>query len=317
MMSLARRLALVSLLFLFAVTGAEQAGCVENPQGSDTTSDSTPAQETEQAASEKTALQKRMQQEKQASGLLFSILPHKSNYLLPVSYNSSPNNAVYGWSSDSQESLDNLEVKFQISIKTPLWENIFGDNGTLYVAYSQLAFWQAYNTKISAPFREIIFEPEIFLTFNTGYEFYGITSQVMSIGFNHQSNGKSLPLSRNWNRIVANLLFNRGDTYLVLRPWFRIPEALQDDDNPNTEKYYGYGELQLIQKLGDHTLTMLLRNNLRTSGNKGAVQLDWSFPLHKKLRGYVQYFNGYGESLVDYNHSNNRVGIGVMLTDWL
>jgi len=83
------------------------------------------------------------------------------------------------------------------------------------------------------------------------------------------------------------------------------------------EKYYGYGELTILQKIRENTLTMMLRNNLRTSGNKGAVQLDWSFPLHKKLKGYVQFFNGYGESLVDYNHSNNRIGVGVMLTDWL
>lgn len=264
-----------------------------------------------------TALDKRMQQEQQASGLLFSILPHKSNYLLPVTYNASPNNNVYKGLTDSNESLDNLEVKFQLSIKTPLWENIFGNNGTLYVAYSQLAFWQAYNSKISAPFREINFEPEIFLAFNTGYEVYGVTSQVMSIAFNHQSNGRSKPLSRSWNRIVANLPFSRGDTYFALRPWFRIPEAAQDDDNPAMERYFGYGELQLLQKIREHTLTLMLRNNLRTSGNKGAVQLDWSFPLHKKLKGYVQYFNGYGESLVDYNHTINRVGIGVMLTDWL
>ncbi|MGE0917447.1 phospholipase A [Trichlorobacter lovleyi] len=167
---------------------------------------------------------------------------------------------VYNGLTDSNDSLDNLEVKFQLSIKTPLWENIFGDNGTLYVAYSQLAFWQAYNSKISAPFREINFEPELFLAFNTGYEFYGVTSQVMSIGFNHQSNGRSKPLSRSWNRIVATFPFSRGDTYIVLKPWFRIPEAAKDDENPHMEKYYGYGELQLLQKIREHTLKLMLRN---------------------------------------------------------
>lgn len=266
----------------------------------------------------KPALQQRLQQEQRARDLQFSILPHKPNYLLPFTYNASPNNAAYaGLPGSPGQELDNLEVKFQLSIKTPLWENMFGDNGTLYVAYSQVALWQAYNSKISAPFREINFEPEVFLAFRTDYRLAGLTGTLMTLGFTHQSNGRSEPLSRSWNRVVANFVFNRDDTYLTLRPWFRIPERSADDDNPLMEKYYGYGELYILQKLEKHTLTLMLRNNLRTSGNKGAIQVDWSFPLHRKLKGYIQYFNGYGESQVDYNHATNRIGIGMMLTDWL
>ncbi len=309
------RLALVALLLpvtALLTSPAAWAGPAEpaSPSG-------LPSSSPAEISSDATAVQTRLHQEQQASGLLFSIVPHKSNYLLPVSYNRKPNHAAYNGSSTHDESLDNLEVKFQLSIKTPLWENIFGNNGTLYAAYSQLAFWQAYNSKTSSPFREINFEPELFLAFTTGYRLFGVTSQLATIGINHQSNGRSEPLSRSWNRITASMLFNRGDTYLTLRPWFRIPESRQDDDNPHMERYYGYGELQLLQKIGDHTLTLMLRNNLRRSDNKGAVQLDWSFPLHKKLKGYIQYFNGYGESLVDYNHLNNRISVGVMLTDWL
>lgn len=303
------------LIALFSITIA-QGACAE--QINTTPLPNQVPVETGTLATETSALQKRLDQEQTAKGLLFSILPHKTNYLLPVSYNTSPNNAVYASTPDGNDHLDNIEVKFQLSIKTLLWENIFGGNGSLYVAYSQLAFWQAYNSRTSAPFREINFEPEAFIAFKTGYEILGLHSQVMSVGFNHQSNGRSKPLSRSWNRITADLPFSIGDsTYINFKPWFRIPESGQDDDNPDMEKYYGYGELYFLRKLQAHTVTLMLRNNLRTSGNKGAVQVDWSFPLHKKLKGYVQYFNGYGESLIDYNHPTNRIGIGVMLTDWL
>jgi phospholipase A1 len=47
------------------------------------------------------------------------------------------------------------------------------------------------------------------------------------------------------------------------------------------------------------------------------VELGWSYPITPNLRLYGQYFNGYGESLVDYDNSVNRIGVGVMLNDWL
>ena len=78
----------------------------------------------------------------------------------------------------------------------------------------------------------------------------------------------------------------------------------------------GYGEVIGLYELKRHRLGFMVRNVL-SSPYRGAVQLDWSLPLRNKVRGYVQYYNGYGETLLDYNHYSNRIGIGVMLIDWL
>ena len=76
-------------------------------------------------------------------------------------------------------------------------------------------------------------------------------------------------------------------------------------------------DLTAFYKWHDHNFSMMLRHSLRTGdASHGAIQLDWSFPIHGKLRGQVQYFNGYGESLIDYNHRADYVGLGVSLMDW-
>jgi phospholipase A1 len=46
------------------------------------------------------------------------------------------------------------------------------------------------------------------------------------------------------------------------------------------------------------------------------MEFTWSFPVAGKLRGYLEVFHGYGESLIDYNHRATYVGVGVSLLDW-
>jgi phospholipase A1 len=139
----------------------------------------------------------------------------------------------------------------------------------------------------------------------------------------HQSNGRGGNLSRSWNRVYANLQFEKDNLVVSVKPWWRIPEDKKDDpldaagdDNPDIEKYLGHFEFTTLYRRGDHEWSLMLRNNLR-SDNKGAVQLEWAFPLWRGVRGYAQYFNGYGESLIDYNAHMERIGIGILLTDLL
>lgn len=245
--------------------------------------------------------------------------PYRSNYFLPVAYNSSPNqNAQLDVDPGGRAQYN--EAKFQLSFKLKAWEDLFGKDIDLWIAYTQLSFWQLYNSAFSSPFRDTNYEPELLVNFRTKYELFGFKGRFVNVGLNHQSNGRSRPLSRSWNRVVVNAGVERGDLGLLLKTWWRIPENEDIDDNPDMYRYMGYGELWGTYYWNGHRFAVMVRNNLRTGNNLGAVQMDWSFPLplwkNNRFKGYIQYFNGYGESLLDYNQSINRISVGFMLSDW-
>jgi len=245
----------------------------------------------------------------------FAISPHRSNYILPFTYNKSPNVAVIQ-EAHPEDDVKKFEVDFQLSLKIKLLQDILGQKMDLWFAYTQRSFWQLYNFEGSSPFRETNYEPELLLNFRTDYRILGLRGRFINVGFNHQSNGKSQPLSRSWNRAVLNFGFERGPFSLLLNGWYRIPESAGHDDNPKIEKYLGYGEIWAYYFLKNHRFGIMFRNNLSFHNNRGALQAEWSFPLLKRVSGYVQYFRGYGESLLDYDHSMNRIGIGFILADW-
>src|SRR5690606_24532033 len=104
---------------------------------------------------------------------------------------------------------------------------------------------------------------------------------------------------------------------LTVRPWWRMRESRADDDNRDISDYLGRADLTLVHRRGEHEFALLLRHSLRGGARShGAAQFDWSFPLSRSLRGHVQVLEGYGESLIDYNHRATQVGLGISLFEW-
>ncbi len=256
----------------------------------------------------------------------FVISPLRQNYILAYSYNKYPNQAPYDFLNDDVMTED--EVKMQISFKVPLTQqDILKTGDALYFGFTLKAFWQLYNSAISAPFRETNYRPEIFYQFPLGVTLNkGVW--LGRLGVEHESNGQSQYLSRSWNRVYATLGYLDDNWGVSLQPWYRLPEDAKEDDgdpstppqpsgddNPDIHNYMGHYQLNGAYSQGKIEYTATLRHNFNTS--KGAVEFGVSFPLWYHLRGYIQYFDGYGESLIDYNHRNQRLGIGILLTDYL
>ena len=265
------------------------------------------------------ALDRRVISEKITERNPFVITPHKPNYILPAAYNFDPSAANLPISDDQ---IDKLEMKFQVSMKMPIVTGLMKGKLDVWGAYTGTSWWQAYNGPISAPFRETNHEPELFVTYYPDAQKYTHSSSLIQFGFAHQSNGQSGNRSRSWNRLQLNYAISRGPWLARASLWHRIEEDPKDpsliydpsgDDNPDLLNYLGHGQLGLGYKWGRQDFTVNLRNGF---SSKRAWQFDYTFPLGERIRGNVQYFDGYGESLIDYNVKTQRLGVGFALTDW-
>jgi phospholipase A1 len=98
-------------------------------------------------------------------------------------------------------------------------------------------------------------------------------------------------------------------------------ESAADDDNPGIENYIGRAEIRANWQINKaNTLGLTLRHSLRSAA-RGSTRVDWMMapaasPTYTGLRYHVQWFSGYGDSLLDYNKRRNVLSVGLSLVDW-
>ncbi len=245
--------------------------------------------------------------------------PHKLNYFI-----------ANGLPGDPE-----AKVKFQISAKYQVFEGnfkVFTRNYfPLYMAYTQKSFW---NVGIpSAPFEENNYNPEVFLDYHVKGS--GIYLDHVVIGGEHESNGRDGVESRSWNRLYLQFSFGidaehglekkgvlRKEKYSAyLKLWQAYGYEDQDDylksigRNETFLDYAGRGEVGFsIREIPIISYFRLLRNNqldFRTrifrDWDKGSSEIGFHQNIpYTNFFMYVQYWDGYGESLQRFSEHDTK-----------
>jgi phospholipase A1 len=252
---------------------------------------------------------------------IFAMRAHLPTFLVPFHYTDSinvhPHSPTHSDPGGVASDYRNTEAKFQLSFKAKIAQRVLFDSADVWFGYTQQSLWQVYNKKQSAAFRETNYEPEVMLVVPTDYSLAGMRGRLFNVGLVHQSNGQADPRSRSWNRVYVQVGLEKDNFVLLLRPWWRLPENPATDDNPDIEDYIGRGEIIAIYRYGEQQWAVQVRNNFSSTDNRGSVKLTWNYPLVAGLKGYIELFSGYGETLIDYNHRQNTIGFGISLIEWM
>ncbi|CAN8140361.1 phospholipase A [Thiomicrorhabdus sp. 6S2-11] len=246
----------------------------------------------------------------------FVITPHRVNYAAFAHYTTQVNKEPFEEQSGKDLAFENQELQFQLSFKFPLYKDlkIFDKEFDFYAAYTNRSFWQFFDDADSIPFRETNHEPEVWVEWDADIDLLDFNLHKMMFGINHQSNGQTGLLSRGWNRIFVQGLLQHKNSYLSFKTWQRFDEQDEFDNSFDYQKYLGDYELEAAYKWKDRTFAMTLRNRYQIN-SYGSIQLEFTRPINRRFKGYIQYFNGYGDSLIDMQHYGQKFAIGVVLVD--
>jgi phospholipase A1/A2 len=220
---------------------------------------------------------------------------------------------------------DSPNAKFQFSFKYQLLsgESPLGDKAPwlagLHFAYTQTSLWDW--SEPSAPFLDSSYKPELLYWWQEVYRDQPEATIRLDLqpGFQHESNGKGGEDSRSLNLayLRPTLVLGKDDRLqLTLQPraWFYVGDL---SDNQDIARYRGYVDLRAI--LGwQRGVQLSAIGRMGDHADKGSVQLDLTYPMLRIWSSFsvyldLQYFTGYGESLLLYDERSWAVRAGFSL----
>jgi phospholipase A1/A2 len=258
----------------------------------------------------KTVLEKKVHERNQTENYPNVINLYRPNYVLPYYYTGRPYEFIYFDETPNNQSIMNDELKAQISLLVPIFHHLIKKKPiALNFAYTQLMYWQVFAK--SQYFRETNYEPELFI------ENYFNPYIAGQVGINHQSNGRGGSPERSWNRAYLQLKFSGKHWLAHIRGWTLVDTADSSDlHNPDIAHFLGYENVLFSYKFINLQASLEVQN-IESGLRRGFTQFTLSYPVLKSLSIYGQFFHGYGQSLIEYNHKTTSAGIGIALNDWV
>ncbi|ANN71090.1 phospholipase A [Bordetella bronchialis] len=217
---------------------------------------------------------------------------------------------------------DRTTAKFQFSFKYRLFTPERGEEAGfldhLYLGYTQTSVWDLEGD--SRPFIDTTFNPSLFWLSERMWQSKDNNwSLGMASGVEHASNGKAGDDSRSVNDAFVQPALNyrfQGGSTLTFAPRIKGYFALGDENRDYTD-YTGWVDYHL-RWAQDNGLVASVMYRQGDSARR-TTQLDLAWPLKRtflNMNGYLhlQYFNGYGDTLLGYNQrQRSQIGIGLSL----
>ena len=217
---------------------------------------------------------------------------------------------IAGTSIGSKPTNTNSDVKFQISIAQRLTKSTLPFNTYLYLFYSQKCMWNVFEE--SMPMRDLNFNPGIGLAKHLFVKnrYIGKVSLIIE----HESNGRDGAESRSWNKIslASNILI---DPHFMVhgKVWIPIVDGQNNKDILDYSGIYQMGmTLTSPNNRFGFALTLIKRRGWNLNYNS-IWEINYRLFKDENQYLFLQYYNGYGECLLDYNKFHSRLRLGIVI----
>jgi phospholipase A1 len=203
----------------------------------------------------------------------------------------------------------NSNVKFQLSISQKLTRSKLPFDTYLFIQFTQKTIWNVFEE--SMPMRDLNFNPGIGLGYLIIYKNRYIGKGILML--EHESNGKDSLMSRSWNKISfgANILLTNN---IEAQMKFWIP-IIDSDNNRDILRYNGLGHIGINYRTPNRRFCAGLLATWRSQSFSFNTQWDLSYKINNNENQYffLQYYNGYGENLLDYNRHKSILRFGFVI----